>query len=56
LVSRWDAQIGSLEPGKLADLIILSKNIFNISSNDIKDLTPEATMVNGEWVYQREEI
>ena len=56
LVSRWDAQIGSLEPGKLADLIILSKNIFSIPSNEIKDLTPEATMVNGEWVYQREEI
>ena len=56
MVAKWDDQIGSLERGKLADLIVLPSDLFRISPHEIKDIVPVATMVAGEWVYQREEI
>lgn len=43
---------GSLEPGKLADLIVLSDNILEIDPMDIVGLTVELTMIDGEIVYK----
>lgn len=56
MVAKSDDQIGSLEKGKLADLIVLPTDIFNMPSQEIKDILPVASMVGGGWVYQREEI
>lgn len=43
---------GSIEMGKLADFIVLDKNIFEISASDIKDLKVERTLLGGEQQYQ----
>jgi predicted amidohydrolase YtcJ len=43
---------GSLEIGKLADLIILSQNIFDIKPNRIATTKVVTTIVGGRVVYQ----
>ncbi|MBT5456261.1 MAG: amidohydrolase family protein, partial [Rhodospirillaceae bacterium] len=42
---------GSLEPGKLADLIILSDDPLTCPENDIKGITSELTIVDGSIVH-----
>lgn len=44
---------GSLEPGKLADLVILSEDILSCAPEAIKDIQVDITMVGGQIVYQR---
>jgi hypothetical protein len=44
---------GSLEPGKLADMIVLSDDILTIDVEEIMDIEIEQTYVNGELVYQQ---
>ncbi len=43
---------GSLEPGKVADLIIISQDPFKIEPNDIGKTEVLLTMVGGKVVYQ----
>lgn len=43
---------GSLEPGKLADLIVLSQDLFKIEPSDIAKTEVLLTMVGGKVVYQ----
>ncbi|MDF2176934.1 amidohydrolase [Aliiglaciecola sp. CAU 1673] len=42
---------GSLTPGKLADLVILDKDLFEIPAADIADVKVLKTLVGGEVVY-----
>jgi predicted amidohydrolase YtcJ len=42
---------GKLAPGFMADITVLSQNIFEIEPDDIKDVRVLRTMVNGRWVY-----
>ena len=44
---------GSLEEGKLADMVVLSENIFEIPEDNIKDVQIEMTIFNGKKVYER---
>jgi len=44
---------GSIVPGKLADLVLLSGNPIEIPPEDIKDLEVEMTIVDGEIVWRR---
>jgi predicted amidohydrolase YtcJ len=44
---------GSIEPGKLADLVVLSNDIFHIDPVDIEKVKVETTIFNGNVVYQR---
>jgi predicted amidohydrolase YtcJ len=46
---KWE---GSLEQEKLADLIIVSQNIFDIAPQHIKDTKVVLTMVGGRVVYK----
>jgi len=41
---------GSLEEGKLADMVVLDKNIFEIDKDEIKDTNIIHTIVNGKIV------
>jgi predicted amidohydrolase YtcJ len=49
-------EVGSLEVGKRADLVVLSDDPFTCGEARIKDIVPLTTMVGGETVYQREEF
>jgi predicted amidohydrolase YtcJ len=42
---------GSITPGKLADMIILSDNIFDLKPDAIRDVRVETTIVGGKVVY-----
>ena len=43
---------GSLEIGKLADLVVLEKDPAKVDPNSIIDIKIERTMVDGKWVYE----
>jgi predicted amidohydrolase YtcJ len=45
---------GSIENGKLADVLILDQNIFKIPVTDIHKTRVKTTIINGEIVYQAE--
>jgi hypothetical protein len=42
---------GSIEPGKLADLAVLDRNILKIPKEEIKDTKVEMTLVGGKLIY-----
>lgn len=44
---------GSLEPGKLADFIVLDKDILTCPVDAVKDLEVEQTYLGGKCVHQR---
>jgi predicted amidohydrolase YtcJ len=47
---------GSLEPGKLADLIVLDRNFFDIPAAQIADIKVLQTLVGGQVVYQSDQF
>jgi len=44
---------GSIEPGKLADMVVLSDNILNINPVKIKDVKVDMTIFDGKIIYKR---
>ena len=44
---------GSLEPNKVADLIVLDRDIFTIDKEKISDIKVDMTMIEGKIVYNR---
>ncbi len=44
---------GSLEPGKFADMIVLSNDILTIDPERFMDIEVEQTYVNGKLVYEK---
>jgi predicted amidohydrolase YtcJ len=47
---------GSLEAGKLADLVILDRLILNTPNHEIQDIEVEMTIINGEVLFEKEVI
>ncbi len=45
-------KMGTLEPGKYADLVVLSQDIFTVAHNQIGRTHPVITMVGGKVVYE----
>ncbi len=46
-----DKETGSIEVGKLADLIVIDKNLFDIPARDISEARVMLTLFEGESVY-----
>jgi hypothetical protein len=44
---------GSLSPGKLADIVVLSQNILTVAEENIPNTEVDMTIVGGEIRYQR---
>jgi predicted amidohydrolase YtcJ len=45
-----ERELGSLEPGKRADLVVLSDDVFACATSQIKDIVAVMTMVGGAWL------
>jgi predicted amidohydrolase YtcJ len=48
---RMEEKIGSIEPGKLADLAVLDRDYFAVPDADIKKIRSVLTIVNGKIVH-----
>jgi predicted amidohydrolase YtcJ len=46
-----EKHLGSIQPGKLADLVVLDRDYLTIPADEIKDITPVMTMVGGRIVF-----
>ena len=49
---RLEDKIGSLEPGKRADLIVLARNLFDESPHEIASVPVDLTMMNGRFTHR----
>ena len=49
-----ETDVGSLEAGKRADLVVLSDDVMTCEESQIKDVVPVVTMVGGTAVFTRE--
>jgi predicted amidohydrolase YtcJ len=50
--SRQEAQLGTLETGKYADLVVLSDDVFTCPEDRIPEIRPTLTLVGGEVVFR----
>jgi len=48
-----DSKVGSIEVGKLADLIVLDNNLFEVPPHDIHKRTVVMTVMNGEVRHEQ---
>lgn len=51
--SCQEKRLGRISPGYLADLIVLERDPFTIPAEEIWTVKPVATMVGGEWVWEK---
>jgi len=51
-----DGQLGTLEPGKYADLVVLNEDVLSIDPTAIEKVKVELTMVGGKIVYERKGV
>ena len=47
---RMEGQLGSIVVGKLADLVVLDRNLFEIDRYEIHEVRPEAVIMEGEII------
>ena len=53
--AHQEAELGALVPGKRADLIVCSGDVFACPEEEMKDIRPLLTMIGGEIVHGRVE-
>lgn len=57
IYSAWqlhmEKKIGSLEPGKYADLVILDKNPLHVPHENLRDIKVVKTIINGEVTWEQ---
>jgi hypothetical protein len=49
--AHLENELGTLEAGKLADLVVLSGDVMTEPAKDILTTTVIKTMIGGHWVY-----
>jgi hypothetical protein len=58
MITRWAAdytlrgsKIGSIEAGKLADIVVLDRDYMTIPEDDVSTIRPQLTIVDGKAVF-----
>jgi predicted amidohydrolase YtcJ len=51
-IAFQEANLGSIQPGKYADLVVLDRDYLTVPADEIKDVKPVITMVAGRIVYE----
>jgi len=54
VVTGQQQALGSLSPGKLADLVVLDRDIFNIDIDEVLGTQVLMTVFDGRVVYEKE--
>jgi len=52
-VMRQEDRVGTLERGKLADVIVLNQNLFDVANSSIGSTTVDFTVLNGKVIYRK---
>jgi predicted amidohydrolase YtcJ len=47
-----ETELGTLEVGKLADVVVLNKNIFEIPDRELLETSVKLTIMDGHIVYR----
>ncbi|MDX2142062.1 MAG: amidohydrolase [Rhodospirillaceae bacterium] len=50
-ILKWDDRLGSIEPGKLADFVVMEKDILTVPMDEIRDTKVLMTVMGGIPVY-----
>lgn len=50
-----EKELGTLEVGKLADIVVIEQNLFTISENEIKNCGVEMTIMDGNVVFKKDQ-
>ncbi len=53
-VYNREHELGTLEAGKLADIIVIDRNLFEVDSSQIKDARIVFTMMDGKVTFRAE--
>ena len=58
MITRWAAEyvlkedkLGSIEPGKLADLVVLDRDYLTIPTEEVSEIQPQITVLDGKIIY-----
>jgi hypothetical protein len=52
-LTREEALKGSIEVGKLADVVVLDRDYFAVTDEEIKETKVDLTIVDGQVMWQR---
>lgn len=55
LVANFEDKIGTLAPGKYADMVVMDRNLFSATPQEILHAEVQTTMVSGKVVYDAQE-
>jgi predicted amidohydrolase YtcJ len=50
---RLESEVGSIETGKKADMIVLERNLFEVPASEIAGTTIKMTMMNGRFTHRQ---
>jgi len=50
-----EKEIGSIEKGKLADMVVWNRDFYTIPKDEIKDVKAVLTIVGGKIVHEKNE-
>ena len=63
MITLWAAdyvlkgdQLGSIEPGKLADLVVLDRDYMTIPVEQVSDIRPQMTLLDGKIIFLHSEF